>query len=176
MPRHRQEYFFLDRTFAFIEGHPQYREAWKNQNERVGHPSYGDNTGRWPDGGNFSRWAKRSMSWRRSGSARTRGVPWEALSSSSVWNRARVASWLREKVDAQLDRLSIADKSCSSSRAERWKTSRLSPVYLGQGWTGRVDVFNIGGQASSEIHVFNPSGQEVGIVSGANGWIGKHGF
>lgn len=50
------------------------------------------------------------------------------------------------------------------------------PINLGQGWTARVDTFNLNGQAASEIHVFNPSGTEVGIVKGDLGWIGKHGF
>lgn len=50
------------------------------------------------------------------------------------------------------------------------------PINLGQGWTARVDAFNVQGQAASEIHVFDPSGTEVGIVQGPNGWIGKHGF
>jgi len=50
------------------------------------------------------------------------------------------------------------------------------PLNLGQGWTARVDTFNTGGQAASEIHVFNAAGDEVGVVSGTNGWIGKHGF
>jgi len=33
-----------------------------------------------------------------------------------------------------------------------------------------------GGQAGFEIHVYNGAGEEVGIVSGAQDWIGKHGF
>lgn len=48
------------------------------------------------------------------------------------------------------------------------------PINLGQGWSGRVDAFN-GGQGF-EIHVFSPAGEEVGVASGAFGWIGKHGF
>jgi RHS repeat-associated protein len=49
-------------------------------------------------------------------------------------------------------------------------------INLGQGWTGRVDTFNTGGQASFEIHVFDDTGTEAGVVSGKMGWIGKHGF
>jgi RHS repeat-associated protein len=52
----------------------------------------------------------------------------------------------------------------------------LDPIKLGKGWTARIDTFNTGGQASSEIHIFDPSGNEAGVVAGRNGWIGKHGF
>lgn len=45
---------------------------------------------------------------------------------------------------------------------------------LGSDWTARVDRFNHGGQASHEIHVFNPAGEEVGVF-GKGGWINKHG-
>lgn len=45
---------------------------------------------------------------------------------------------------------------------------------LGLGWTARVDAFN--GGEGFEIHVFDASGSEAGIVSGRYGWIGKHGF
>jgi RHS repeat-associated protein len=48
------------------------------------------------------------------------------------------------------------------------------PENLGLGFTGRVDRW--GGGQDFEIHVYDPSGNEVGIVSGANRWIGKHGF
>jgi len=51
----------------------------------------------------------------------------------------------------------------------------LQPVNLGGGWTGRIDRFNFGGRASHEVHVFDPTGREVGIF-GREGWIGKHGF
>jgi RHS repeat-associated protein len=47
-------------------------------------------------------------------------------------------------------------------------------VKFGSGYTGRVDSFNSGN--GYEIHVYNPQGQEIGIVSGASGWIKKHGF
>jgi hypothetical protein len=46
---------------------------------------------------------------------------------------------------------------------------------LGQGYSGRFDLFNYRGQASFEIHVMNPSGREVGVY-GPEGWINKHGF
>lgn len=49
------------------------------------------------------------------------------------------------------------------------------PVNLGSGYTGRVDTFNYGGNASFEIHVYGPRGNEVGIY-GPDGWINKHGF
>ncbi len=50
-----------------------------------------------------------------------------------------------------------------------------SSVYdLGQGWTARIDPFNIGGSASFEMHVFDALGEEAGILT-ASGWIAKHG-
>ncbi|RAY14424.1 hypothetical protein DPM19_15820 [Actinomadura craniellae] len=48
------------------------------------------------------------------------------------------------------------------------------PITLGKNYTARADVFNTGGQASFEIHVYY-KGREVG-VRGPNGWIMKHGF
>jgi len=51
----------------------------------------------------------------------------------------------------------------------------LDALSLGQGYTGRIDLFNYGGQSSFEIHVYNNSGREVGIY-GPKGWIAKHGF
>lgn len=51
----------------------------------------------------------------------------------------------------------------------------LQKVNLGQGYTGRIDPFNLGGQATFEVHVMNPAGREVGIY-GPNGWVDKHGF
>ncbi len=53
-------------------------------------------------------------------------------------------------------------------------TGLAPPVNLGQGYTGRVDQFNYGGQASFEIHVFDKKGNEVGVY-GPRGWIAKHG-
>jgi hypothetical protein len=49
----------------------------------------------------------------------------------------------------------------------------LEKVNLGQGYTGRIDPFNVGGQASFELHVMNPQGREIGVY-GPNGWIDKH--
>jgi len=49
------------------------------------------------------------------------------------------------------------------------------PVDLGGGFTGRVDTFNYRGDASFEIHVLGPRGNEVGVY-GPDGWINKHGF
>jgi RHS repeat-associated protein len=46
---------------------------------------------------------------------------------------------------------------------------------LGDGYTGRVDQFNYGGESSFEIHVFDKNGNEVGIY-GPNGWIARHGY
>ncbi|KAB8144383.1 RHS repeat-associated core domain-containing protein [Chloroflexia bacterium SDU3-3] len=43
---------------------------------------------------------------------------------------------------------------------------------VGKGWSYRIDAFNNGD--GFEIHVFNPRGQEVGIVAGRDGWINKH--
>ncbi len=48
---------------------------------------------------------------------------------------------------------------------------------LGNGWYARVDRFNVGGQASHEIHVFKggfSKAHEVGIL-GKSGWIARHG-
>jgi RHS repeat-associated protein len=47
------------------------------------------------------------------------------------------------------------------------------PLDLGLGYTAAVDPFN--GLEGFEIHVFNPKGEEIGICSGRNGWIAKHG-
>jgi RHS repeat-associated protein len=46
---------------------------------------------------------------------------------------------------------------------------------LGGGYTARIDQFNTGGRSSFEIHVFDPSGTEVGVF-GPGGWIKKHGI
>ena len=51
----------------------------------------------------------------------------------------------------------------------------LQDLNLGQGFSGRVDTFNFGGQSSFEIHVFDKQGREVGVY-GPDGWINKHGF
>ena len=45
---------------------------------------------------------------------------------------------------------------------------------LGDGYTGRVDSFTTSGVSSFEIHVYDPSGVEVG-VHGTRDWIPKHG-
>ena len=50
----------------------------------------------------------------------------------------------------------------------------LEKVNLGQGYTGRVDSFNVNGQSSFEIHVYNEKGREAGVY-GPDGWINKHG-
>jgi len=50
----------------------------------------------------------------------------------------------------------------------------LASVDLSSGYTGRVDTFNYGGNASFEIHVYDPRGAEVGVY-GPDGWINKHG-
>ena len=49
-------------------------------------------------------------------------------------------------------------------------------INLGKGYAGRVDTFvTSGGESSFEIHVFKPSGDEVGLY-GPKGWFNKHGF
>ena len=48
-------------------------------------------------------------------------------------------------------------------------------VNLGHGWTGGIDTFNVGGGASFEIHVYDPSGAEAGLY-GPKGWFDKHGL
>lgn len=48
------------------------------------------------------------------------------------------------------------------------------PLNLGDGFSGRLDQFNVGGSSSFEIHVFDAKGSEVGIF-GPEGWINKHG-
>jgi RHS repeat-associated protein len=67
---------------------------------------------------------------------------------------------------AQNDPINLVDPSGRSPRI---------PLDLGLGWTGELDRFNVGGGSSHEIHVFNPAGQEVGVL-GRDGWINKHGF
>jgi RHS repeat-associated protein len=64
---------------------------------------------------------------------------------------------------------------CLNDPVNNFDPSGLQKLDLGLGWSGRVDKFNAGGTASHEIHVYNPSGQEMGIV-GKEGWIGKHGL
>ncbi|PIE46543.1 MAG: hypothetical protein CSA42_07965 [Gammaproteobacteria bacterium] len=46
---------------------------------------------------------------------------------------------------------------------------------LGSGWTYDLDNFDVNGSANFEIHVKDPSGKEVGIVT-KDGWINKHGI
>jgi RHS repeat-associated protein len=48
-------------------------------------------------------------------------------------------------------------------------------VNLGQGYTGNLQTFDTGGNASFELHVYDTGGNEVGVV-GPDGWIMKHGF
>jgi hypothetical protein len=48
-------------------------------------------------------------------------------------------------------------------------------IDLSKDWSARVDKFNAGRGSSHEIHVFNSSGDEVGVF-GPRGWINKHGF
>ncbi len=48
-------------------------------------------------------------------------------------------------------------------------------VNLGEGYTGYVDEFTYQGQATFEIHVYNPKGEEVGMY-GPKGWFNKHGL
>ncbi len=45
---------------------------------------------------------------------------------------------------------------------------------LAEGYTARVDPFNNNGKAGYEIHVYDPKGNEVGVIN-QNGWINKHG-
>jgi RHS repeat-associated protein len=47
-------------------------------------------------------------------------------------------------------------------------------VPLGDGYSARIDMFNAGGAASHELHVFDKAGNEVGVL-GKDGWIAKHG-
>jgi RHS repeat-associated protein len=46
-------------------------------------------------------------------------------------------------------------------------------IGLGDGYSGRMDKFNVGYGADFEIHVYR-KGREVGVF-GSNGWINKHG-
>jgi hypothetical protein len=48
-------------------------------------------------------------------------------------------------------------------------------INLGLGYTGRVDAFQFRGVSSFEIHVYSPTGKEIG-VHGHRGWIPKHNF
>ena len=52
---------------------------------------------------------------------------------------------------------------------------QTSYVNLGKGYLGRVDMFNVSGSASFEIHVFDPKGNEAGLY-GPQGWFDKHGL
>ena len=52
--------------------------------------------------------------------------------------------------------------------------SNRSWYELGHGWTAGVDKFNSG--EGFEIHLMNPQGKEVGICSGREGFLRKHGF
>ena len=60
---------------------------------------------------------------------------------------------------------------CSDADSIRSSITRIED--FGLGWTGRVDPFSSG--AGFEIHVWDKSGNERGLVSGRDGWIGKHG-
>jgi RHS repeat-associated protein len=46
---------------------------------------------------------------------------------------------------------------------------------FGQGWTGRLDITPTRNQAGFEIHV-QEGGIDQGIISGQQGWVGRHGF
>ena len=50
-----------------------------------------------------------------------------------------------------------------------------SYVNLGKGYRGGIDMFNTGGSASFEIHVYDSKGKEVGMY-GPQGWFDKHGL
>ncbi len=50
----------------------------------------------------------------------------------------------------------------------------VSPVPLSGGYTARVDVFPNGHGTDFEIHIYDKSGKEVGVL-GSKGWIPKHG-
>ena len=45
---------------------------------------------------------------------------------------------------------------------------------LGQGYQGGIDTFDVNGQSSFEIHVYDRNGNEVGLY-GPEGWFDKHG-
>ncbi len=47
-------------------------------------------------------------------------------------------------------------------------------VGLGENYTGGIDTFDVDGQASFEIHVYDSRGREVGLY-GPDGWFDKHG-
>jgi len=53
--------------------------------------------------------------------------------------------------------------------------NKRKTINLGKGFTGGIDTFNFEGSASFEIHVFDPSGKEVGMF-GPDGWFNKHGL
>ncbi|MEG0635559.1 MAG: RHS repeat-associated core domain-containing protein, partial [Pseudomonas sp.] len=50
-----------------------------------------------------------------------------------------------------------------------------APLSLPNGFKGRIDRFNLGTKSSFEVHVYAPTGREVGIY-GPNGFINKHGI
>jgi hypothetical protein len=47
-------------------------------------------------------------------------------------------------------------------------------VNLGLGYLGAIDTFDVDGQASFQIHVFDKKNNEVGLY-GPDGWFNKHG-
>ena len=51
----------------------------------------------------------------------------------------------------------------------------LSSGSLPEDWSYRIDPFNKDGKSAFEIHVFDKSGNEVGILK-TEGWINKHGI
>jgi RHS repeat-associated protein len=52
--------------------------------------------------------------------------------------------------------------------------AKRKTVDLGEKHKGGIDIFNTGGSASFEIHVYDKRGNELG-VRGPDGWINKHG-
>ncbi|WP_244161556.1 RHS repeat-associated core domain-containing protein [Photorhabdus luminescens] len=55
-----------------------------------------------------------------------------------------------------------------------WGLAPKAPLSLPDGYKGRIDRFNVGSGTSFEIHVYAPSGKEVGIY-GPDGFFNKHG-
>ena len=44
---------------------------------------------------------------------------------------------------------------------------------LGEGYTGGIDTFDVNGQSSFEIHVYDKNNNEVGLY-GSDEWFDKH--
>ena len=81
--------------------------------------------------------------------------------------------WIsRDPMDEQ-EGINLCLFNCNSP-LDRIDTLGNTSFNLTQGWTARIDLFNLRGSASFEMHVYDAGGNEMGILN-ASGWINKHG-